>query len=163
MPPGLVRRQQTGQLHFITFSWRVAHTSNPTHTSGAPFMAQFYRDMIGSFARTREPIKSPHATGPRTKTTNRPATLHHLQLAGGPYIQSNPHLGCPIHGAVLSRHDWVIRANARTDKIPSCHRASYEDNKQASYTSSPSAGGWPIHPIQPTPRVPHSWRSFIAT
>jgi hypothetical protein len=59
---------------------RVAHTSNPTHTSGAPFMAQSYRDMIGAFAHQREP-----------------------------------------------------------DKIPSCHWASYEDNKQANSTSSPSA------------------------
>ena len=98
MPLGLERRQQTGQLHFITFSCyrrlpnlndaapkqtlekfiektrrRMAHTSKPARTSGAPFMRS-YR-MGGSFERSsnrppKPPLKSHHA--PRSQGAVQP-------------------------------------------------------------------------------------------
>ena len=33
-------------------------------------------------------------------------------LAGGPYSRTNPYIGCPIHDAASSRHEWAFERSS---------------------------------------------------
>ncbi|MBS1798926.1 MAG: hypothetical protein JSS95_03785 [Acidobacteria bacterium] len=57
--------------------------------------------------RTHRRIRMPHLRRATAKVGIR-AKLE--PLCGCPIHSTRPYLGCPIHDAVLSRHDWIIRA-----------------------------------------------------